>query len=67
MKQETMKSVWMAKEKTYLSGQLWCAALLEIALSALLDGEVILMTLLPMLWSISSLERSISGAVSTTQ
>jgi len=64
MKQETRKSVRMAKEKAYLSGRLRCAVLLEIALSAPLDCEVILMTLLPMLRSIRSLERSISGAVS---
>ena len=60
MKQEARKSVWVAKEKAYLSVRLRCAALLGIALSAPLDCEVILMTLLPMLWLICSLERSIS-------
>ena len=64
MKQETRKSVRMTKDKPYLSGWLWCADLLEIALPATLDCEVILMTLLPMLRSIPSLERSISGGVS---
>ena len=63
MKQEARKSVRMAKDKAYLSGWLWCAALLEIALSAPLDCEVILMTLLPMLRLIRSSETSISGAV----
>ena len=65
-KQEARKSVQMAKYMAYLSGRLWCAAQLEIALSAPLDCEVILMTLSPMLLLIRSLERSISGAVSTT-
>ena len=59
MKQEARKSVWMTKDKAYLSGRLWCAALLEIYLYAPLDCADILMTLLPMLWSIRSLERSI--------
>ena len=66
MKQEARKSVQMAKEKAYLSGRLWCAALLEISIYAPLDCEVDLMRILPMLRSIRSLERSISGAVSTT-
>ena len=66
MKQEAGKSVWMANNKAYLSGRLWCADLLEIALSAPLDCEVILMTLLPMIRLIRSLERSISGALSMT-
>ena len=52
--QEARKSVRMAKEKAYLSGRLQCAALLEIALSAPLDYEVNLTTLLPMLRSILS-------------
>ena len=30
MKKETRESVWMAKEKAYLSGQLLCASLLEL-------------------------------------
>ena len=55
----------MAKDKAYLSGRLRCAALLEIAISAPLDCEVILMTLLPMIRLIRSLERLISEAVST--
>ena len=59
--------MWLAKEKAYLQVRLRCAALLEIALSAPLDREVILMTLLPMLRSIRALERSISGAVPITQ
>ena len=63
MKQEERKYVWMAKEKAYMSGQLRCAALLEIALSAPLECDMILMTLLPILWSIRYLEISISGAV----
>ena len=63
MKQEKRKSVRMAKEKAYLSGWLRCADLLEIALPTTLDCEVILMTLLPMLRSIPSLERSISRGV----
>ena len=67
MKQEARKSMWLAKEKAYLQVRLRCAALLEIALSAPLDREVILMTLLPMLRSIRALERSISGAVPITQ
>ena len=67
MKQEARKSVRMAKDKVYLSGLLRCAALLEMDLSEPLDCEVILMTLLPMLCLIHSLEKSISGAVSTTQ
>ena len=67
MEQEARKSMCMEKEKACLSGWLRCAALLEITLSVPLDCEVILMTLLPMIWSIYSLERSISGAVSTTQ
>ena len=67
MKQEASKSVWVAKEKAYLSGKLQCAALLEISLSAPLDCQVILMTLLTMLWSINSLERSISLVVPTKQ
>ena len=57
----------MAKEKAYLSGRIWCADLLENYLSAPLDCEVILMTLLPTLRLILSFDRSISGAVSTTQ
>ena len=52
--QEARKSVRMAKEKAYLSGRLRCAAPLEISLSALLDREVILTTLLPMLRLIHS-------------
>ena len=64
MKQETRTSVRMAKDKAYLSGRLRCAALIEIDISAPLDCEVILMTLLPMLRSIRSVEISISGAVS---
>ena len=32
----------MAKYKVYLSGRLWCDALLEISISAPLDCEVIL-------------------------
>ena len=67
MKQETRNSVWVEKEKAYLSGRLRCAALLEISLSGPLDCEVILMTLLPIHQSICSLERSIFGAVLTTQ
>ena len=62
MKQEARKYVQMAKEWTYLSGWLRCAALIEIALSTPMDCEVIFMTLLPMLRLICSLERSISGA-----
>ena len=67
MKQEARKSVWIAKEKSYLSGRIRCAALLEISLSATLDLKLILMTLLSMLHLIRSLGRSISRAVSTTQ
>ena len=67
MKQEARKFVRAEKEKAYLSGQLRCAALFEIALSTPLEWEVILMTLLPMLQSICSLQGSISGAVSMTQ
>ena len=52
--QEARKSVRMAKEKAYLSGRLRCAAPLEIYLSAPLDREVILTTLLPTLWLIRS-------------
>ena len=55
MKQKAQKFVRMAKDKAYLSGRLWCAALIEISLSASLDCEVILMILLPMLRSIYSL------------
>ena len=65
MKQEARKSVRVAKEKAYLSGRIWCAALLEMSLSSTLECKVILMTLLPILWLICSLEVSISGAVST--
>ena len=65
MNQKIRKSVWMANVKAYLSGRLWFAALLEIALSAPLDCEAILMKLLPMIWLICSLERSFSGVVST--
>ena len=64
MKQNTRKYVCMAKDKAYLSGRLLCAALLAIYLSAPLECEVILMTILPMLWLIRSLEISISGVVS---
>ena len=67
MKQEARKSVWMAKEKAHLPGRLWCAALLEIALSTPLDCEAILMMHLQMIWPICYLEIPISGAVSTTQ
>ena len=67
MKQEARKSVWMEKEKAYLSVRLRCAALLEISISAPLDCEVIFMMLLTMLRLIRSLEISISGALSTTQ
>ena len=67
MNQESRKYVCMAKEKEYLSGRLWFGTLLEIALSAPLDCEVILMKLSTMLPSIRSLEISISGAVSMTQ
>ena len=67
MKQEARKSVLMAKDKAYLSGRIRCAALLETALYAPLECEVILIMLLPMLWWIHSLERSISGAVLTKQ
>ena len=59
--------MWMTKEKAYLSGQLWCADLFDIDLSAPLDCEVILITILQMIWLICSLEISISGAVSMTQ
>ena len=34
MKQETRKSVWMSKDKAYLSGWLWCAVMLETSLFA---------------------------------
>ena len=57
----------MEKEKAYLSGRLWCDAMLEIALSAPLERKVILMILLPIIRSIRSLEISIYGVVSTTQ
>ena len=67
MKQEASKSVGMSKEKAYLSGRILCASLLEFALSAPLYYEVIFMTPLKMLWSISYLERSIYGAVSMKQ
>ena len=53
--QEARKSVRMAKEKAYLSGRLRCAAPLEIYLSAPLDREVMLTTLLPTLRLIRSL------------
>ena len=66
-KKEARKSVWIAKDKAYLSGRLQCAALIKIALSEPLECEVILMSLVPMLWFIRSLERSISVAVSTTK
>ena len=62
-----MKYVRMAKEKAYLSGRLRYAYLLGIAISALLDCKVILMTPLKMIWSISYLEISIYGAVSMKQ
>ena len=67
MKQEARKYVLMTNEKAYLPRRFQCAAMLEIELSALLEFEVILMMLLPMFWSIRYLERSISGAVSTTK
>ena len=67
VKQWARNYVWMAKEEAYLSEWLWCAALLGIALSEPLDCEAILITLLPMLRSIRSLETSIYGAVKTTQ
>ena len=66
MKQEERESVRKAKENAYLSGRIWCASMLEIALSTPLDCEVILMTLLSMLHLIRSLQISISGAVSLT-
>ena len=67
MNQEARKSVRIEKEKSHLSGRLRCADLLEIPLSTNLDCEVLLMTRLPILRLIHSLERSISGAMSTTQ
>ena len=67
MKQESRKSMWMAKENAYLSGRLWCATLYETDLSAPFDCEVVLMTLLLMLWLTCSLEISIYGSVLTTQ
>ena len=57
MNQEARKSVRMAKEKAYRSGRLWCDDLLKIDLSGPLDCKVILMTLLPMLRLIRSLEK----------
>ena len=66
MKQEARKSVRTENEKAYLSGRLQCADLIEISLSAPLDYEVSLMTLLPMLWLIRYMEKSMSGAISTT-
>ena len=56
--------MWMSKEKAYLSERLMCAALIEISPSAPLECEAILMTLLPILRLIHSLEISISGAMS---
>ena len=67
MNHEARKSVRMSKEKAYLSGRIRCAALLEISLSATLDWEVILMTLLPMFRLIRFLDISVSEAVPTTQ
>ena len=65
IKQEARKYERMLKEKAYLSGRLWCAAPIGKSLSAHLDCEVILMSFLPMLLLIRSLERSISEEVST--
>ena len=67
MNKEARNYVRMGKEKEYLSGRLRCSAMLEVSISATFVYEVILMTLLPMLRSIRSLEISISGAVPTTQ
>ena len=55
MKKESKNYFLMAKEKSYLSGRLHCADLLEIALSTPLEYEVVLMTILPTLQLIRSL------------
>ena len=65
--QESKKSMSMAEEKAYLPGWVWYAALLEIDFSASLNCELVLMTLLPIIWLICSLERSIYAVVSMTQ
>ena len=61
--QEARNSVRTEKEEAYLLGQLCCVTLLEITIFAPLEHKVVLMTLLPMLRLILSLERSIYGAV----
>ena len=65
--QEARKSVRMAKEKAYLSGRLWCASLLGIYLSAPLDCEVILITLLSALVDILPGEINIWSGVNDTE
>ena len=67
MKKEERNSVWMAKYKAYLAGLFQCATLLEIDLSSPLYCEVILMMILPMLWFIRFLRRSIYVEVSMKQ
>ena len=54
--QDTRKFEQITKEKACLSGRVQCSALLEVYFYAHLECEVILMTLLPILWLILSLE-----------
>ena len=64
--EELKQYMWQRRRHTCqeVFGVMFC---LKRSISATLDNEVILMMLLPILWLIRFLERSISVAVSTTK